>query len=92
MELEPCHFIIILNFVQLFINLLSIIATKLCSILNPGLPQVKPGFGFEVVNPGLGYPGSGFALSSANCAFSRHFAHKLSDVMTSPNLSANCAF
>ena len=64
MELEPCHFSISLNFVQLFINLLSIIATKLCSILNPGLPQVKPGFGFEVANPGLGYPGSGFGLSS----------------------------
>ena len=69
MELEPCHFIIILNFVQLFINLLSIIATKLCSILNPGLPQVKPGFGFEVVNPGLGYPGSGFGVSSSDVGF-----------------------
>ena len=33
-------------------------------ILNPGLTREKPGFGFEGVNPGLGYPGSGFALSS----------------------------
>ena len=53
-----------LKFGQLYNNFLSIIASKLCIILNPGLPQVKPGFGFEVVNPGLGYPGSGFGLSS----------------------------
>ena len=33
-------------------------------ILNPGLTREKPGFGFEGVNPGLGYLGSGFALSS----------------------------
>ena len=53
-----------LEFGQLF---LSIIASKLCIILNPGLPQVKPGFGFEVVNPGLGYPGSGFGVSRSEC-------------------------
>ena len=56
-----CHF---LKFGQLYNNFLSIIASKLCIILNPGLPQVKPGFGFEVVNPGLGYPGSGFGVST----------------------------
>ena len=56
-----CQFTIFLNLGSFF---LSIIASKLCIILNPGLPQVKPGFGFEVVNPGLGYPGAGFGVST----------------------------
>ena len=54
--------------------------------------SMKPLLLLESFNCLIDVPNFSSLNLSANCSFSKLFSHKISDVMTSPNLCAKCAY